>query len=148
MPSISKLVLSSLLVVGCAAPGRWVRLEGPPHRGQVVLHAESARVVVAGPDTIHAYAEVSGGAIYAAPAVMGTDADCRCGARTSEAALAGDRVVTFVVGSGQVACVASARADGLEVLWHSAHPADTAGGGVGNALLAGASPAWRDRGTR
>src|SRR4051812_46773508 len=46
-------------------------------RGQVSVSSAAIKAVVAGPVAIHAYSGFSGGTIFAARAVTGTDADCK-----------------------------------------------------------------------
>src|SRR5882724_11814887 len=105
--TISTLFFLSTLTFGCAT----AQLSGPGNvaaaeRGDVLVAGPSVKAVVAGPTAIHAYSAFSGGSMYTAPVVSGTDADCQ--ARTANGArsdLPADSVVNFTVGAGQVACL-------------------------------------------
>ena len=89
-----------------------------PQRGEVTVSGPAVRAVVAGPIALHAYSGFSGGAMYAARAVTGTDADCRGQAiEGTRAVLPADGVVDFRVAPGQVACLETTR--GFDLLWHA-----------------------------
>jgi len=121
MKTLSKLFLvASFMTFGCAT-GRTLQSAVSPNRGAVALHGPAVKAIGAGPGTIHAYSAYPGGALYAVPAVSGTDSDChRQGASPARLALQADRIVEFDVASGQVACLASSRAGTFELLWHAA----------------------------
>ncbi|HVZ73590.1 MAG TPA: hypothetical protein VHJ20_14525 [Polyangia bacterium] len=105
----------TMLSVGCASFGG-----APGGRGAVHADGPAIREVVAGPLSIHVYSEDAGGAIYAAPAVTGTDRDCAAPeARRDAASLPGDHVTTFTVAAGQVACLATSTTRPFELLWHA-----------------------------
>jgi hypothetical protein len=77
--------------------------------------------VVTGPAEIHAYADSSGGALFTAPLVTGTDGDCRVGGdrEPGATALRPDSVTVYRVSEGHVACVANSEKRSFELLWHS-----------------------------
>lgn len=55
------------------------RVGAPPSRstrGSVVTHGQSVRAIVQGPTVIHAFAADTGGALFTAPFVTGSDSDC------------------------------------------------------------------------
>jgi hypothetical protein len=122
MNVISKLLGVSLFVVGCATSGggrpfaaeashtRSIRIEGP-----------SARSVVAGPSTIHAYSGYKGTSLFTVAAVTGRDPDCQRGLSAAAAGgtrLQADRVVIFNVPAGRVACVEGTSVGTHELIWH------------------------------
>ena len=120
MKTLSKLFLVvSFLTFGCAT-GQTLQSAASPNRGAVALHGPAVKALGAGPGTIHAYSAYAGGALYAVPAVSGTDSDChRQGVTPPRLALQADRIVEFDVASGQIACLASSRAGSFELLWHT-----------------------------
>src|SRR5580704_264493 len=71
-------------------------------RGVVEARGPVAKVVAAGPIALHAYSQFAGGTLYAAQAVTGTDSDCK--GSSAGTSVEADRVATFAVGEGQVAC--------------------------------------------
>jgi hypothetical protein len=87
-------------------------------RGTVVARGPVAKVVVAGPIALHAYSEFAGGSLYAAPAVTGTDRDCK-GSSASTTVVQADRIATLAVGEGQVACLSTTTKGSFELLWHA-----------------------------
>ena len=118
--TISTLVVVSVLTfagaVAQAADGKGAA----PARGDVLVQGPSVKAVVVGPVAIHAYSEFAGGALYTARAVTGTDADCQAGAAEgARTGLRADSVVSFTVGAGQVACLATTTSRSFELLWHS-----------------------------
>jgi hypothetical protein len=119
MKAISKLFVVFSFAFGCASTqvGRPTQ-SASALRGTVVLDGPSVKAVVVGPSTIHAYSAYEGGSIYTAPAVTGTDSDCR-GAAGRVSLLPRDRIAAVEVGAGRVACLASARAGSFELLWHT-----------------------------
>ncbi len=86
-------------------------------RGVVEARGPVAKVVAAGPIALHAYSQFAGGSLYTAPAVTGTDRDCQ--GPSAGTPLEADRVATFVVGSGQVACLETTTKGSFELLWHA-----------------------------
>ena len=106
---ISTLVAASALFFGATS----ARAAGSEtaSRGTVQAKGATSKVVAAGPLTFHAYSGFAGGTLYAAPAVTGTDADCR--------AVPADAVVSFHVDAGQVACLGTSGTRGFELLWHA-----------------------------
>jgi hypothetical protein len=121
MKTISKLfALSSLAFICTSAQAAGSGPEGAPKRGTVLVAGPSVKAVVVGPVAIHAYSAFSGGAIYTAPAITGTDSDCQAHAGASASTdLRADRVTTFTVGAGQVACLATNTTKSFELLWHT-----------------------------
>jgi hypothetical protein len=77
------------------------------------------KVVVAGPIALHAYSEFSGASLYTAPAVTGTDADCN-GSSADLTSVQADRISTFTVAPGRVACLSTKGKGSIELLWHAA----------------------------
>jgi hypothetical protein len=120
---ISALLFAlSTLAFGCASAGgvSGHLQTAAAERGAVLVDGPSVKVVVAGPISFHAYSEFSGGALYAAAAVTGTDLDCKAAAARHDAAeLRRDSVATFTVAAGQVACLATTTSRSFELLWHA-----------------------------
>jgi hypothetical protein len=84
--------------------------------------------VVAGPSTIHAYSGSDGTRLFTTAALTGTDRDCQsalASAARGETSLQADRVVTFNVPAGEVACVETTSGGNHELQWHQTeHLAD------------------------
>jgi hypothetical protein len=118
MKTISKLALVCSLVLGSATLTAQVARAGAGRRGAVNVSGPSVKAVVVGPAALHAYSAFAGGAVYAVPAVTGTDADCRQGGARATA-LPADRTVAFSVAAGEVVCLETARTGSFELLWHS-----------------------------
>jgi hypothetical protein len=120
---ISALVMVSALAFGSAT----AQAAGGAKRGQVSVSGAAVKAVVVGPVAIHAYSAFSGGTVYAAPAVTGTDADCNAqplgGTSTT---LRADSVVDIHVGAGQIACLATNTVRPFELLWHASKDAPAA----------------------
>jgi hypothetical protein len=114
--TISTLVLVSALTLGTATAQA---NDAAPTRGQVLVQGPSLKTVIVGPVAIHAYSAFSGAALYTVKAVSGTDADCRGKAEGNRAELRADSVVSFTVGAGQVACLATSTTRSFELLWHA-----------------------------
>jgi hypothetical protein len=93
--------------------------DSAPTRGQVSVKDAAVKTVVVGPVAIHAYSAFSGGSLYTVKAVSGTDADCQGKAEGNRAELRADSVVNFIVGAGQVACLATSTPRSFELLWHA-----------------------------
>ena len=87
-------------------------------RGIVEARGPVAKVVAMGPVAFHAYSEFAGGSLYTAPAVTGTDRDCK-GSSASTTPVQADRIATFAVGEGQVACLSTTTKGSFELLWHA-----------------------------
>jgi hypothetical protein len=87
-------------------------------RGIVEARGPVAKVVAAGPIALHAYSQFAGGSLYTAPAVTGTDRDCQ-GSSAATTPVQADRVATFAVGEGQVACLETTTKGSFELLWHA-----------------------------
>ena len=87
-------------------------------RGVVVARGPVAKVVAVGPIALHAYSEFAGGSIYTAPAVTGTDRDCK-GSSAGALPVQADRIATFAVGEGQVVCLSTTAKGSFELLWHA-----------------------------
>jgi hypothetical protein len=105
-------------VAGCAtSPRRSVV------RGAVLARSPGARMIVAGPVTMHAYAGFAGGDIYETRATTGTDADCEASQHVDAVvSLPADRVVSVTVLPGAVACLRIRDGGGYEPLWHAIEP--------------------------
>lgn len=92
-------------------------------RGTVEVTGRAVKAVAAGPVLIHGYSGFGGGAIFVAPAIAGTDADCSAalahGGSVHAMPLVADRVARVRVGAGQVACLATNTERPFELLWHA-----------------------------
>jgi hypothetical protein len=91
-------------------------------RGTVEVKGPAVRVVTTGPVLIHAYSGFSGGALFLAPVVAGTDADCSAalanhGVRPMP--LVADHMAYVPVAAGQVACLRTDTGRSFELLWHA-----------------------------
>ena len=86
-------------------------------RGVVEARGPVAKVVAAGPIALHAYSQFAGGTLYAARAVTGTDSDCK--GSSAGTSVQADRVATFAIGEGQVACLETTTKGSFELLWHA-----------------------------
>jgi hypothetical protein len=120
MNAISKLLFVSLFGIGCAS-AQVGQTSVADLRGNLVVSGAAEKAIVVGPADLHAYAGFKGGEVYTVPAVAGRDADCaapHAGGRAIEA----DRTAVVHVGAGQVACVATTNARGLELVWHARAP--------------------------
>jgi len=115
-PMILALV-SSLSLFGAAGVAQ-AQEALKPQRGSVLVDGKTAKAVVVGPVTIHAYSAFSGATLFVVNASSGTDRDC-AGARVGAAGVAADRVQSLTVGAGQIVCVATLAAHGSELLWHA-----------------------------
>ena len=125
--TISILSLVSALTFTLGAASAQAQDTGSaPTRGQVSVKGAAAKTVVVGPVAIHAYSAFSGGALYTVKAVSGTDADCQGKAEGNRAELRADSTVSFKVGAGQVACLATSTARSFELLWHAQKDAPAA----------------------
>jgi hypothetical protein len=114
-------LLASLSLAGGSAGVAHAQEASAPSRGTIAVEGNAAKAIVAGPVAIHAYSAFSGATLFVVNAVSGTDRDCAgatAGASTSTSVSA-DRVQTFTVGAGQIACVATTAAHGSELLWHA-----------------------------
>jgi hypothetical protein len=121
MNAISKLLGLSLVVVGCATGGGAHPVAGDAARPRILsMEGTAPRSVVAGPATIHAYSSHGGTRLFTAAAVTGTERDCQRGLSPAarSARLPSDRVVSFNVPAGQVACADATSPGAHELLWH------------------------------
>lgn len=108
---------TALAVTGCATVG-----PAAPRTRTVDIRGPLTKAVVTGPVEIHAYADASGGAMFTAPLVTGTDGDCRVGGgdlAPGATALRPDNVIVYRVPEGRIACVANSDKGTFELLWHS-----------------------------
>jgi hypothetical protein len=113
MKTISMLFALSSLALICASAQA-------AERGTVLVAGPSVKAVVVGPVVIHAYSAFSGGALYLAPVVTGTDSDCQVRkAASAPTGLRADRVTNFTVGVGQLACLTTNTDKSFELLWHA-----------------------------
>lgn len=121
MKTLSTLLLLSSLTFGCAS----TRLGGSgepaiPQRGDMLVQRSAAKAVVAAPVWIHAYSAFSGGTLFVADAVTGTDRDCQIASHVGVGEpLLADRVQSVGVGVGKVVCLATSGNRGVEMLWHA-----------------------------
>jgi hypothetical protein len=106
------LLLSSFGGTGSAAAG-----SANAQRGSIHARDSVDKMVVVGPIALHAYSQSAGGSLYTAPAVTGTDRDCQ--GSVSATPVQADRIATFTVGVGQVACLKTPAKASFELLWHS-----------------------------
>ena len=109
----------SILILGCACG------------------AQVVRAVTVGPMVLHAFSGFPGGALYAAPAVTGTDQDCNQRERIDEALarnkVAADRRVVLSLNAGEVACLVTENHGSFELLWHATVVAPPSGARVATA---------------
>lgn len=122
MNVISKFLGVSLFVVGCATSGSGRPFTADASRSRSMeVEGPSARSILSGPATIHAYSSHNGTRLFTVAALKGTDRDCErapAAAARRETRLEANRVVTFSVPAGQVACVETASRGPHELLWH------------------------------
>ena len=90
-------------------------------RGALEVTGRSARVVTAGPVLMHSYSGFSGGSIFVALLVTGTDADCSSALKTSSqpSPLIADHISVIEVGPKEIACLTTDSARSYELLWHA-----------------------------
>jgi len=92
-------------------------------RGAVEVKGPTVKVVTTGPVLIHAYSGFSGGALFLAPLVAGTVADCSTALANHgngrPIPLVADRVAYVPVAVGQVACLRTDTGRSFELLWHA-----------------------------
>ena len=113
--TITTLTLLATLAFGSARADAAERTQ----RGQVSVTGVAVKAVVAGPIAIHAYSGFSGGTVFAARAVTGTDADCKQPLGGTSRALGADQIVDFQVAAGQVACLETNTDRPFELLWRA-----------------------------
>jgi hypothetical protein len=122
----TKTTVSVVAMVGALALGvTGARAAEGAQRGQVSVAGAAGKVVVAGPVAFHAYSGFSGGTVYAARVVSGTDADCAQPLAGTDRPVEADKVLDFHVGAGQVACLETDTDRVLELLWHAQKDAPT-----------------------
>jgi hypothetical protein len=126
--------LLALAIAMCATTATASARDLEHLRGDVLTRGPATRVVAVGPIALHAYSEFAGGTLYSAPAVTGTDRDCAQISTRAALPVPADRITTFVVPQGQVACLATSTRGSFELLWHAV--ADSAAAPV---MLASAS---------
>jgi hypothetical protein len=132
MTFIAKVFGLSLLVFGCATGGG-ARPFGAAEAGRsrsMEIEGSAARSVVSGPSTIHAYSSHDGASLFTAAAMTGTDRDCQRSVSSSalaETRVQADRVVTFNVPAGRIACVEGTSAGVHELIWHQTDQPSGAG---------------------
>ena len=121
MKTTAILFLLSFLTFGCASTRLASSSEvTTPQRGDVVVQGAVVKAVVSGPLAFHAYAAFSGGTLFVADAITGTDGDCERAARAATGTpLAADRIESVTVGAGKVACLTTSGARSFEMLWHA-----------------------------
>jgi hypothetical protein len=91
-------------------------------RGVVEVTGHAVKAVTVGPVLVHGYSGYSGGAIFIAPVVSGTDADCTAALANHgvhPTPLVADRMAYVPVGAGQVACLVTDTQRPFELLWHA-----------------------------
>ena len=121
--SLTRTLAGLVALVGTTCGAARLADARPSDRGSVVTKGPAAKVVAVGPMTIHAYSGFPGGSLYTARAVTGTDRDCQVPA-AGAARVDAERITTFVVAEGQVACLATTTKGSFELLWHAvAQPA-------------------------
>jgi hypothetical protein len=124
MKTIKILALVSTLSFGFA--GAALANDAAPTRGNVLVEGAATKAVVAGPMIIRAYSAFSGGSLYTVAAVTGTDRDCQAADRSAATPVAADKMASFTVGAGQVACLATSGGRGFELLWKASKDAPAA----------------------
>jgi len=91
-------------------------------RGTVEVTGHAVKAVTTGPGLVHGYSGFSGGALFVAPVVAGTDADCAAALANHAVRptpLVADRMAYVPVGAGQVACLVTSTQRPFELLWHA-----------------------------
>jgi hypothetical protein len=91
-------------------------------RGTVEVTGHAVKAVTTGPVLVHGYSGFSGGAVFVAPVIAGTDADCAAALAKHEVRptpLVADRMAYVLVGAGQVACLVTDTQRPFELLWHA-----------------------------
>ena len=93
---------------------------GPTRRGAVEISGPAVKLVTVGPAQLHGYSAFAGGALFVAPAVTGTDADCAAAVTTARPVrLVADRMSAVAIAKGEVACLLTSTARSFELLWHT-----------------------------
>jgi hypothetical protein len=89
-------------------------------RGAVEVTGKAVRAVTVGPALVHSYSGFSGGSMFVAPLITGTNADCSAGLKTSSRVLPliADRVAVLAVGPKEIACLMTDGPRSFELLWH------------------------------
>jgi hypothetical protein len=129
--ALSTLLAASALFFGATgARAAATGSDAAARRGSVLVSGPATKLVAQGPLTIHAYSGFSGGTLYIARAGSRTDADCRASAPRASQAIPADAVISFTVGAGEVACLATTGSRSFELLWHAANAPAPAGGEV------------------
>jgi hypothetical protein len=117
-PLTTKIVgLVALTLASVGGTGIAMARSANAKRGIVDARGPITKLVVAGPIALHAYSQYAGGSLYVAQAVTGTDRDCQVSA--SATPIEADRIATFKVGAGQVACLKTTTTETFELLWHA-----------------------------
>ena len=92
----------------------------PTRRGAVEVSGPAVKVVTVGPAQLHGYSGFAGGALFVAPAVTGTDADCVAAAKGARPVrLIADRMSAVAIAKGEVACLVTTTERSFELLWHT-----------------------------
>ena len=113
--TITTLTLLATLAFGSSRADAAERTQ----RGQVSVTGVAVKAVVAGPIAIHAYSGFSGGTVFAARAVTGTDADCKQPIAGTARVLGRDQVVDFQVAAGEMACLETNTTRPFELVWRA-----------------------------
>jgi hypothetical protein len=95
---------------------------GADKHGTVEVTGHAVKAVTVGPVLVHGYSGFSGGAMFVARAVAGTDADCAAALANHAVRptpLVADRMAYVPVGAGQVACLVTDTQRPFELLWHA-----------------------------
>jgi hypothetical protein len=111
-----------VLALGCTCGAQALRTGGAGARlrGQVTVRGPSVRALTVGPMVLHAFSGFPGGALYAAPAVTGTNQGERIDEALSHGKVAADRSVVLNLNTGEVACLVTQNHGSFELLWHAA----------------------------
>ena len=113
--TLTTLTMLATLAFGSAQANAAERIQ----RGQVSVTGVAVKAVVAGPIAIRAYSGFSGGTVFAALAVTGTDADCKQPISGTSRVLGADQLVDYQVAAGQVACLETSTDRPFELLWRA-----------------------------
>ena len=122
MKSIS-LAVALISTLFAATPAAHAQSAHSTGRGAVQVRGRAVKAVTMGPVLVHGYSGFAGGALFVAPVVAGTDADCAAAlanhADVRATTLIADRMAYIQVGAGQMACLVTETPRSFELLWHA-----------------------------
>ena len=112
-PLTTKIVgLGALVAASFGGSGIAAARSPKAERGVVVARGQAGKVVAVGPVALHAYSQFAGGS-------SATPRRRRGQGSTGATPVQADRVATFAVGEGQVACLNTTTTGSYELLWHA-----------------------------